>query len=356
MNDNKEEKNKTGTIFVLKGDVWGYNIELFNYFKEKEILLEPERKFVIDNVLPPLNGVINITCTILNSNIILSDNENENECILNSYNKIENNEEIISNINDFIIKFEMEAKINNENKYTSGIGVLCNISSKNMKALITYNHMLNLEFLNEGEKIILYINNKEIDINIKIDRFKDTNEDLDISIIEILEIDNVKNFIELDKFINSKNYKNSNIICISLNDDKDNLDLIYSKIKEKNNNNYICNIETKKEGIILLKENMKLIGILREDKNEVIIIPISIIIDRINFIKCICNITKEDLEKDVKILNNEINLGDRKKLLIEDDKYEEINNGKFYMNNINKEIKAIINRKIKTNIFTYKFS
>ena len=62
------------------------------------------------------------------------------------------------------------------------------------------------------------------------------------------------------------------------------------------------------------------------------------------------------MEKDVKILNNEINLGDRKKLLIEDDKYEEINNGKFYMNNINKEIKAIINRKIKTNIFTYKFS
>ena len=61
---NKEENIKTGTIFVLKGDIWGYDIELFNYFHEKEILLEPERKILIDNVLPPLNGVINITCTI----------------------------------------------------------------------------------------------------------------------------------------------------------------------------------------------------------------------------------------------------------------------------------------------------
>ena len=63
-----EEKIKTGTIFVLGGDIWGYDIELFNYYHEKEILLEPERKFKIDNVLPPLNDVINITCTILKTN------------------------------------------------------------------------------------------------------------------------------------------------------------------------------------------------------------------------------------------------------------------------------------------------
>ena len=49
-----EEKMKTGTVFSLRGDIWGYDIELFNYFGEKEILLEPERKFIIDNVLPHL--------------------------------------------------------------------------------------------------------------------------------------------------------------------------------------------------------------------------------------------------------------------------------------------------------------
>ena len=69
---NSIEKIKTGTIFVLGGDIWGYDIELFNYFHEKEILLEPERKFKIDNVLPPLNGIIYINCSILKSNLILT--------------------------------------------------------------------------------------------------------------------------------------------------------------------------------------------------------------------------------------------------------------------------------------------
>ena len=64
---------KTGTVFSLSGDIWGYNIELFNYFHEKEILLEPERQFIISNVLPPLNGVIYINCNILKTNLILND-------------------------------------------------------------------------------------------------------------------------------------------------------------------------------------------------------------------------------------------------------------------------------------------
>ena len=63
---NEKSSNKKGTIFSLTGDIWGYNIELFNYFYEKEILLEPERKFIVSNVLPPLNDVISITCNILN--------------------------------------------------------------------------------------------------------------------------------------------------------------------------------------------------------------------------------------------------------------------------------------------------
>ena len=114
----------------------------------------------------------------------------------------------------------MEAKINNENKYTQGIGVLCNIPSKNIKVLITYNHMLNLDFLNKSEKMLLYINRKEKEINIKKHRYKYTNEDLDITIMEILETDNIKNFIEIDKFINSRNYTNTDIISVSLKKDK----------------------------------------------------------------------------------------------------------------------------------------
>ena len=34
--------------------MYGYDIKLFNYYNEEEILLEPETKFIVDNVLPPI--------------------------------------------------------------------------------------------------------------------------------------------------------------------------------------------------------------------------------------------------------------------------------------------------------------
>ena len=64
-------KRDSGTFFSIGGDVWGYDIKLFNYFGEEEILLEPERQYVIDNALPPLNGIINITCSILKTPLVL---------------------------------------------------------------------------------------------------------------------------------------------------------------------------------------------------------------------------------------------------------------------------------------------
>ena len=71
-----EDKNKNincGTIFTIIGDVWGYDITLFNYFKENEILLEPERKFFIEQVMPPVNEVINIRIIMKDSPLVLSD-------------------------------------------------------------------------------------------------------------------------------------------------------------------------------------------------------------------------------------------------------------------------------------------
>ena len=225
----KEENIKKGTIFRLGGDIWGYDIELFNCYKEKEILLEPERKFIVDDVLPPLNDVINITCTILKTNLILNNNKEIDINIINE-SKLDIN---INDIYKYITKIEMEANINNKDKYTSGIGILCNIPSKNMKCLITYNSIINIDFLNKGKKMILYINNIEKEIDIKINRYKYTNKELNITIIEILELDNINNFIEIDKFINSRNYTNSNIISIYLNNNK-NIELSNGRIKEKN--------------------------------------------------------------------------------------------------------------------------
>ena len=332
---NKEEKIKTGTVFTLGGDLWGYDIELFNYYHEKEILLEPERKYIVDNVLPPLNGIINITCTILKSNLVLSDNEEEESNITsNNENELKYDN---SNLNEYIIKFEMEARINEENKYISGIGILCNISSKDIKVLITYNHLINLTFLNNGEKMILYINKKEKEINIKINRYKYTNEDLDITIIEILDIDNITNFIEIDKFINSRNYINEEICSIGLKKEKK-LELLNGKIIGKNIDNYICDIESIKEGVIILKDNMKLIGIIKEEEEkEIKFIPMNIIINKINFIRCCYNVKKEDIDKEIQIFNNSTDYGNIN--------YE-----------IEKEIKVIVNGEIMPNTLKYKFN
>ena len=59
-------------------------LNYLNYYYEPEILLEPEIEFIVDNILPPLNGVINITCTVVKSNLILSDNKDESYILSNS--------------------------------------------------------------------------------------------------------------------------------------------------------------------------------------------------------------------------------------------------------------------------------
>ena len=324
----EEEKMKKGTIFSLGGDIWGYNIEPFNYFYEKEIIMEPERKFVVDNVLPPVNGIINITCTILKTPLIKTNNFEDNKYIHNEINN--NNDDSI--IKKYVIKFEMEAKIKEKDEYTSGIGILCNIPSKKIKALITFNHMINIDFLNKTKKMELYINDKEIEIDMKKNRYKYTNKDLNITIIEILAIDKINIFVDIDKYINSKNYTESNIIYVSLNKNG-HFDLSYYIIKEKIDDNYICSKEFNKEGIIILKEKFKLLGMAINNK----IIPMNIIINKINFIKCIYNIKKEDSDKDIQIINN-------RDILC----YNE-------NNEIEKEIKVIIDGEIKSNILTYKF-
>ena len=71
----KEQKGKKNkVIFSLCGDIWGYEIELFNFFHEKEILLEPELKLYINDISPSHNGVTNIHCKIFDKNLILNDN------------------------------------------------------------------------------------------------------------------------------------------------------------------------------------------------------------------------------------------------------------------------------------------
>ena len=60
-------------MFTLTGDIQGQDLTLFNYYKENEILLEPERKFKIEQVIPSINILINIRCIIQDIPLVLSD-------------------------------------------------------------------------------------------------------------------------------------------------------------------------------------------------------------------------------------------------------------------------------------------
>ena len=256
--------------------------------------------------------------------------------------KIINNNNINNqiNINNCIVKIEGEIRKINSLNYIKGIGYLCNITAKNIKALITYNKIINLKYLNKLKKLIININNEEKEIDMKKDRYKYTNEKLDITIIEILRKDNIDTFLEIDRFIDSKNYINENIKAIFLKNENL-LDEMNGSIIKENNNNYICNIKCNiksiNNGIIILNENSKLIGIIKENNNdEIEFISMNIIINNINYIKCLYEIKKDDLGKDIKIINNELYFNSNKEIL--------------------KEIKIIINGKINSNILTYKFN
>ena len=89
LNRENGENNKSGTIFILEGDIWGYNISIFNYYEEQEILLEPETKFIV-NYIYSVNDLTFINCKVIESHNVLPEIENT------VYDYIQNNN--ISNI------------------------------------------------------------------------------------------------------------------------------------------------------------------------------------------------------------------------------------------------------------------
>ena len=82
------------------------------------------------------------------------------------------------------------------------------------------------------------------------------------------------------------------------------------------------------EGIIILGENLKLIGMIKNNNNKSIYIPINIIINKINYIKCIYEIKKEDIGKEIQIINDRDDFGKNKNEEIEE-KIKVIINGEI---------------------------
>ena len=83
-----------------------------------------------------------------------------------------------------------------------GTGFFCYIpfGKDKLKVLITNYHVINKEYLENNENVIISLNDEKIiySINLDLERKIYLNQTYDTTIIEIREQDNIKNFLELD--------------------------------------------------------------------------------------------------------------------------------------------------------------
>lgn len=204
-------------------------------------------------------------------------------------------------------------------KTKTGTGFFCNITQKNIKALITNNHVINEEFLLKEETLTYIIaeNKEEIkkEINLKKNRLKITNKELDFTIIEILNEDQISNFLEIEENINIKDYEDEQIFTFQFPGGKK-LKYSHGKNLGLKDNFFLYSVGTlggSSGSPIILLENSKVIGLhkgaIKDNKDKINLgIPIKLIIDKISFIKCIYKITEENNNENIEIvgdINNE---------------------------------------------------
>ena len=126
--------------------------------------------------------------------------EEQKESVLNNYSNLisyESSKKIIEQMEKNISSI----KIGEE----QGTGFFCKIpfpnQDKMLPVFITNNHVINRDALNK-DKIELDIKKEESMKVIKLqNRMKYTNEEYDITIIEIKKEDNINNYLELDDIL-----------------------------------------------------------------------------------------------------------------------------------------------------------
>ena len=294
----KKKDVKSGTVFTLYGDVWGYDITLFNFYKEEEILLEPERKFVIDQIYPPLNEVIHVRCQIQKTPLVLyfKNNENINNTFENNFHnssKDKNPHPIIvlakekkdkntymdinfkKNKSEISIDFKQmknildsdiancvcKIKIVSNNRLIMGSGFFCEIPSKKFKFLVTDSVLLDERTLIELKTLkISDHKNKEMEINFELKRLKLFNKELNYTIIEILKNDKIQYFFPIEESINLE--INEKIFCFHFSK-RENLTFSTGRIIKIKDNNVFYSIQSESGSSgspIILLEEKKLIG------------------------------------------------------------------------------------------------
>lgn len=199
--------------------------------------------------------------------------------------KLDNSENINSNINIDINIAKCICKINKNNSY-KGTGFFCNIPfpDKNnlLPVLITNSQVLGKDDINEGKQINISTNNDNISYQIIIDESRKkyiNSRSFEITIIELRKDDglDIESFLEIDENIYEDNlnqiYKDKEIyllhytlngnvqysIGLIKNIDEDNINIMHS-----------CPYQTGFLGSPLLNlSNNKVIGVLKENNDNI---------------------------------------------------------------------------------------
>ena len=167
-----------------------------------------------------------------------------------------------------------------ENKDGNGTGFFCSIpyKNKNIKALITNNHVINQDFINENKEIGISLNDDKEFKTIELKNKKIyTSVEYDTTIIEIKQKENINNYLELDKKLieHNINLNNKSIYILQypkyLDGQKASVSYgIIKNIQDEYNIIYYCCTESGSSGSPILDLlNNKIIGIHKESvKNK----------------------------------------------------------------------------------------
>ena len=163
---------------------------------------------------------------------------------------------------------------------TEGTGFFCKIPFPNkenlLKVLITNNHIINKELFNSKIEISIYEKNEKIILDLSLSkRMKYPNPKFDITIIQILDNDNINDFLELDEQVieniisnknNNKDFEGKTIYTIQY--PQEGLSVSYG-ILDRLDNAYDflhkCSTYKGSSGSPIMGINNKIIGIHKGD-------------------------------------------------------------------------------------------
>ena len=249
-------------------------------------------------------------------------------------------------------------KINIDGVIGSGTGFLCFIPSKEIRVFITNHHIIDQNFLNKHKELKLYYEDdgeeKEKVLDLTIDRYTYMNSDLDATVIEILDEDLIDDYFEVDEtFIKNNEFINQSVYNLQF-PQGENLKSSFGKIIKSISNKtkfiYDAGTDFGSSGSpIILADSYKIIGLhkgtCKDNKNNFDLkknlgvyldkiienIPKSSYPEKKNTIKCLYDIKKEDVNKEIKIYDNTNNIERSIKsvrIYREDEKKRIIDNGK----------------------------